>query len=232
MHAWLLDGFRPVIRICTKTGYVISNVWDVFIHSSRRTEEIYQLRLKNHTLEAVRVLDENIKRENEELRAMLGREHEETQFVYARVAGYSPSQADDFLVIDAGEREGVKEGMLVLVADGTMHIGTVMNVASRTSVVRPVSHGGEKTRILLPESGVSSVAVGQGGGVFEIQVPASIPVREGEPVLSVGLADYLLGYVEQIEKSDAGPFQTVRLAHPIAITDVRRVYIVVDELHE
>ena len=232
IHAWLLDGFRPVMSSFTKAGYAVSNILDVFLHSSRRAEEIRQLRMKNRMLEAERALGEHIKRENEELRAMMGRENDETQFVYARVVGHSSSRVDDFLVVDVGEREGVKEDMPVLVAEGTIQIGTIAKVASRTSIIRLVSHGGEKTSILLPESTISSVATGQGGGVIEIQVPASIPVREGEPVFSVGLADYLLGYVEQIEKSDAGPFQIARFTHPVTITDVRRVYIVVSESHE
>ncbi|OGZ43877.1 MAG: hypothetical protein A2719_02850 [Candidatus Ryanbacteria bacterium RIFCSPHIGHO2_01_FULL_45_22] len=232
IHALLLDGFRPVMYSFTKMGYVVGDVLDVFLHSSRRAEEIRQLRLKNQILETERVFGENIKRENEELRAVLGRTEDRTKLVYARVVGHSSSRVDDFLVVDAGEREGVKKDMPVLVAEGTIQIGTIADVASHTSVVRLLSHVGEKISVSLPESGVLSVATGQGAGVLEIQVPASIPVRKGEPLFSVGPPDYMLGYIEQIEKSDAGPFQIARLSHPITLTDVRRVYIVISVSYE
>lgn len=232
IHVLLLDGFRPVMDSFTKVGYVVTDVLDVFLHSSRRAEEIRQLRLKNHILETERVLDENIKRENEELRAVLGRKEDRTKLLYARVVGHSSSRIDDFLVVDTGEHEGVKKDMPVLVAEGTIQIGTIMEVALHTSVVRLLSHVGEKISVSLPESHVSSVATGQGGGVLEIQVPASIPVREGEPLFSIGPPDYMLGYIEQIEKSDAGPFQIARLSHPVTLTDVRRVYIVIGKSYE
>ena len=188
--------------------------------------------MENKILKAESVVSKSIKRENEELRAILGRAKEELQLVYAYVVAHSSSHADDFLVIDAGKRQRLKEGMPVLIAEGMMQIGTLAEVASRTAVVRPLSHAGEKTSVFLPESGVSSVAVGQGGGVLEIQIPASIPVREGEPLFSVGPPDFVLGYIEQIEKSNAGPFQIARLSHPITLTDIRRVYIVTGTSHE
>lgn len=231
LNALLRDGFRPALNVSTKVGYVVSDVLDVFLHSSRRAEEIRQLRVKNQALEARLAISEDTKRENEELRAMLGRVPEEARVVYAYVVAHSSSRVDDYLVIDVGEREGLKEDMPVLIAEGAIRIGTVAEVARRTAVVRLLSHVGEKTSVSLPESGVLSVAMGQGSGVFVIQVPASIPVREGEPLFSVGPPDFLLGYVEQIEKSDVGPFQMVRASHPVALTDVRRVYVVTGEYH-
>ena len=65
----------------TKIGYTVADVFDVMLNGLRRTEEIRQLRIKNLIFEAERVLDENIKRENEELRAVLGRTHKETKLV-------------------------------------------------------------------------------------------------------------------------------------------------------
>ena len=231
LNALLRDGFRPVMNSFTKVGYAVSDVLDVFLYSLRRAEEIRQLRARNQMLEAQFVISENTKRENEELRAVLGRVSEEAHVVYAYVVAHSSSRVDDYLVIDAGEREGLREGMPVLVAEGTIQIGTIAEVASRTAVVRLLSHVGEKISVSLPESNVSSVATGQGGGVLVIQVPASIPVREGEPLFSMGPPDFLLGYVEQIEKSDTGPFQIVRTSHPVTLTDVRRVYIIADEMY-
>ncbi len=232
INAILLDSLLPIARSFTKIGYTVADIFDVMLNGPRQAEEIHQLRIKNQMLEAERVFSDSIKKENEELRAVLRRKKEGSQLVYARVAGYSSSRMDDFLMIDVGEREGIQNGMPVLVAEGIIQIGTIAEVASHTSIVRLLSHVGEKTSVSLPESGVSSVATGQGGGVLEIQVPASISVREGEPLFSIGPPDYMLGYVEQIEKSDAGPFQIARLSHPVTLMDIRRVYIAVGISYE
>ena len=57
-------------------------------------------------------------------------------------------------------------------------------------------------------------------------MPESIPVREGEPVLSVGPPDFVIGYVEQVVRSDAGPFHIIRSNHPVSLADVRMVFVV------
>lgn len=230
MNAGLRDAVSPFLRFATGAGRTAGDTGDIIFQSFARAEEIRRLRIQNQELEAQRAIDQYLKKQNEELRAALGREAVDIQFIYARVVGISSSRIDDFLVVDAGDQEGVKPGMAVLVAEGTVRIGTVAEVASHTAVVRLMSHVGEKIHVYAPESGISSVAVGRGGGVFEIQVPASILVRREEPLFSTGPPDFLVGYVEQIEKSDAGPFQIARISHPVSLADVRHVFIVT--IHE
>lgn len=226
INAGLRDVVSPLLRFATGAGRVAGDMRDIIFQSLARAEEIRRLRIRNQELEAQRAIDQDLKKQNKELRAALGRETSDIQFIYARVIGISSSRIDDFLMVDAGDQEGIKPGMMVLVAEGTVRIGTIAEIASRTALVRLISHVGEKINVYAPESRISSVAVGQGGGVFEIQVPASIPVRREEPLFSTGPPDFLVGYVEQIEKSNAGPFQIIRLSHPVSLADVRHVFIV------
>lgn len=231
MHVWngrdaaFLNVTNSFISRALGVGRQGTDAVEILFRSSSRAEEIRNLRIEHKAFAARIVLLEDTKRENEELRAALGRETTDMQFMYAHIIGQSPSLIDDYLLVDAGAVEGVEVDMLVLVG-GIIHIGSITQVAKHSAVVKLISHTDEKIHVYLPEADVSSVAVGKGAGVLEIQVPASILVREGEPLLSVGPPDFLVGYVEKVEKSDAGPFQIVRTGHPMTLADLRRVFLV------
>jgi cell shape-determining protein MreC len=220
----LRQAVLPVMEVAGNIQRIITGAWGIIAHSARRTEEIRRLRIAESALTARIALMEDIERENQDLRRALGREPSHLQFIFARIVGYSPSRLDDYLVVDAGFLEGVSAGMSVLAGEA-VHIGSIAETAEHSSVVKLVSHAGEKVEVHIPETGVSSIAEGQGAGALSIQVPASLAVKEGEPILRAGPPDFLLGYVEKIEKSDAGPFQIIRTSHPLSLRDLRRVFI-------
>lgn len=216
---------EPVVRNADAIRRQISWVFGTLTNAPYQAQEIRELRIEKSVLDARVALLEEVRRENDELQRALGRESKNIQFVLARIIAYSPSALDDYLLIDGGSEAAVTIGMPV-VAGEAIHIGTVVQVAVDSALVRLLSHPKEKIRVFMPESGVSSVAEGEGLGVLKIQVPASIPVREGEPVLSVGPPEFLIGYIEKVEKSDAGPFQILRTSYPLSLGDVRLVYVV------
>ncbi|TSC71229.1 MAG: hypothetical protein G01um101470_715, partial [Parcubacteria group bacterium Gr01-1014_70] len=225
IQANLRDISKPFFRSSYRMGSIVAEVWEVFFSSRARIDEIRHLRVKNAELEARVALGAETEKENRILRAALGREIHPVTYIYARIIGISYARMDGVLLIDAGMEEGIRPGMVVLANEGTIQIGTVAETASHTAAILLLSRAGSKTNVYAPESGISAVANGIGGGIFEIHVPASIPVREGEPLFSVGPPDFVIGYIEQIEKSDAGPFQVARIGHPIVLADVRRVFI-------
>jgi len=225
MSRALLGALRPVAGYADEMGRRIIDIGVIVLQSPRRAEETRALRVENVLLNARITELEDIERENRELKDMLGRENEIMQFIFARIAAVSPSFLDGYVVLDVGVRDGVEAGMPVLAGESVL-IGIVVEVTPRSSSVRLLSHAGEKVEVYIPEAEVSSVAQGKGAGALEIQVPASIVVRQGDPVLAVGPPDFLIGYIEKVEKSDAGPFQILRMSHPVSITDLRRVYIV------
>ncbi|GEM_PF-5085210 len=221
----LAGVLQPVVGYADELGQRIAVIGTIVLQSPRRAEEVRALRIENAMLNARITELEDIGRENRELKNMLGRETQTVQFIFARIAAVSPYLLDGYVVLDAGIEEGVEVGMPVLAGESVL-IGAIVQVTSHSSSVRLLSHAGEKVEVYIPTAEVSSVAQGKGAGALEIQVPASIAVRQGDPVLAVGPQDFLIGYVEKVEKSDAGPFQVLRTSHPVSITDLRRVYIV------
>ena len=222
---FLLGSMTPIVRAAHDAGTALFQVVQVMRQSSQQADAIRALRIQNSELIARVAELEYIRRDNEKLRSALNRETVEMQFVMARVAGRSPSLLQDYLIIDAGAANGIRVGASVLI-DGNILIGTIRETAEKSAIVQLLSHAGEKTEIYFLDAQVSSVAIGKGGGLWETQVPESITVREGEPVLSVGPPDFVIGYVEQVVRSDAGPFHIIRSNHPVSLADVRMVFVV------
>lgn len=220
-----LSVAEPVVRISDAIRRQVGWVFDTLTSAPHHAQKIRELRIDKSVLKARVALLEEVRRENNELQRALGRESKDIQFIFARVIAHSPSALDDYLLIDGGSEAAITMGMPI-VAGEAIHIGTVVQVGADSALVRLLSHPKEKIRVFMPESGVSSVAEGEGLGILNIQVPASIPVREGEPVFSVGPPEFLIGYIEKVEKSDAGPFQMLRTSNPLSLGDVRLVYAV------
>src|SRR3989304_1524613 len=81
-----------------------------------------------------------------------------------------PKSLYDTLVVDAGSREGIQVGEKVLYGDNIM-IGEIAEVFEKTSKVRLFSSSGEVIDVTIGKRAVPALAVGIGGGNFEIQIP-------------------------------------------------------------
>lgn len=189
------------------------------------TDEIRRLREDVVALRAEIEYLKEAERENILLKEALGRIDAEMQFIYARVISRPVSGSHDVILLDVGSNGGVMAGMAVL-APGNIHIGTIVEVSGRSAKVQMLSDAGGKTEVYLPQSNVTSVAEGDGLGLLSVQVPASIDIKEKEPIFTTGQRDFLVGFVEKIEKSDAGPFQIVKTKMPLHIYDLRTVFVV------
>src|SRR3989304_2204585 len=94
----------------------------------------------------------------------------EQQAVVARVISKPPRSFYDTLVVDAGSKEGIQVGEKVLYGDNIM-IGEIAEVFEKTSKVRLFSSSGEVIDVTIGKRAVPALAVGIGGGNFEIQIP-------------------------------------------------------------
>ncbi len=217
---------RPFFRSADYVQRVAADALSVVFHIPFSAEESRQIRQDDVALRARVASLEYTERENHELRMALGRlDKLEVKAVEARVIMRLATGTGDALTIDAGSRVGVGVGMPVLVV-GDILLGRVIEVADTTAVVKLISSSKEKTEVYLPSSDLVSVAEGEGLGVFNIKVPASFTITEGESIFSTGKRDFLIGFVDKIEKLDAGPFQVVKSKIPINITDIRQVFVV------
>jgi len=135
----------------------------------------------------------------------------------------------DVLIIDIGEGAGVKNGAIVF-SDAGVALGFVETVAPRSARVALFSSPGAEEGVSLSGSAFRTIAKGQGGGVFVLEVPKEITVTEGELVTRVGTPD-VLARVVSVDADDTDPFQTVRATTPVNIYELSYV-VVADDVRE
>ncbi len=154
---------------------------------------------------------------------MVGRTRTSTGITTA-VLTHPPQSPYDFLVVDAGERDGVVSGARVTLPEGP-EVGTVFQTSSNSSRVKLFSASGEKTNAVLERHQVSVVLEGVGAGNFNISVPRETEVVVGDRIISPGLDSTLMAVVEDIKLSSTDSFKEVLAKSPVNIFSVRFVKI-------
>jgi len=190
-------------------------------------EEIYNLKKKIIFLETKNFTYDLLVKENKELRALQGRHEEEGERVLADVLSKPNSSPYDSIIIDAGAREKIAKGYIV-VAHGDVIIGTVEKVHIRTSVVRLFSSPGEQIDVVLGDSNVSAVARGRGAGNFDIRLPKGVPVEAGESISFSAFSTKVLGVVETVLTKPNDSFQIILFKSPVNIFELKWVEIIID----
>lgn len=210
-----------------KTGQIISKRWHNFsgiLKSKKRMNlEIDSLNEKIESLEVVAFSAKRLKNENDELKALFGRERER-DVILASVIMRPPQSPYDMITVDAGEEHGVRLGMKV-VAHGEILIGHVVEVSDRISKIRLLSFPKEEMSVMLEKAGLSVIAAGTGGGNIEIQIPADVEIAEGESIITAGVFPYIAGIAEKIEKDPNNPFQKIIFRLPINVNYLRDVIL-------
>ena len=173
-------------------------------------------------LDQQKLLDENTK-----LKETLGRFENKKLLLGAILAKPNRSPYDTVL-IDIGLREGLKEGSLAL-AYGEIPIGRVVEVRSKTSLIRLFSSPGQKEYVEIGENKVPATALGQGGGNFRIILPKGISLAVGDEISLPGIESNIVGSVEKIVESNTETFSHIFFKSKVNIYQLSKVFIIIEE---
>lgn len=179
-------------------------------------DELGEARLRLQSLETY-------KKENEELKSLLGRT-DTSRKILAAVLQKPGRSVYDSLVLDAGRRQGVSVGDTIMSADFV--IGTIREVYPDYAKATLLSTPGETLPISIGDTHIETEGVGRGGGNFTAKLPKEIPIKKGDLVKIPGLESKFLGSVEDIEVTPTGSFQFILFSLPVNIYTLERVLIV------
>ncbi|NCN24219.1 MAG: hypothetical protein COU65_00890 [Candidatus Pacebacteria bacterium CG10_big_fil_rev_8_21_14_0_10_42_12] len=155
--------------------------------------------------------------------SQLERELRETESIRAALSESAQTKSAPFLTttlisytqpgIAAGSDQGVKEGMLVLVA-GTA-VGTISHVEATQSTTSLFSQTGRHPIIVTSESGVQGVLEGDGRHIYLTLVPQGSVLNSGERVVTVGQenigAGVFIGKISVVEENSAAPTKRAQI---------------------
>ncbi len=162
--------------------------------------------------------------ENNKLKEILGRKISGKNFVLANIVAKPGNSSFDTLILDAGEKDGVKAGSTIFV-DGSIAVGSILEVYPSSSKAILYSAPDQKTSIVLADAGISGDLVGRGGGNFEIILPRETPIVVGDTATLPTIDSTVVANVESSVSDPSDPFQKVLLSSPVNIQTQKWVEI-------
>ncbi|MDO8565523.1 MAG: rod shape-determining protein MreC [bacterium] len=184
--------------------------------NARQKERLASLEIELSSVSASR------EQENH-LLALLGRDTESLG-ITAAVLTHPPQTPYDILTIDAGEKDGVTLGALVILPEGSA-VGEVLEVFGGLSKIKLFTSSGMKTNAVLERNNMPVVLEGTGAGNFRVVVPRDTAVEIGDKILSADLSARLVGIVEDSTFEPTASFQEVLARSPANIFNLRFVLI-------
>lgn len=223
----------PFLNILEKAGSLIiskpanffeaiASIKDLNLENERLHDEVRKLESEKADL-----IEQG--KENEILKKQLGfvEESKDLNLLPAYIIGRAPNSFLQYLILNKGEKDGVKVGQTVI-SEGLL-VGKIIEVSSSTSKVFLITNPTGAVPALTQETRGSGLAKGEVGyGLVLEDVPKDINIAQGENVLTSGLGgDYpkglLIGKIEKIISSSADIFQKASLK---ILTDFSKLEIV------
>jgi cell shape-determining protein MreC len=226
-----LSVFSPLLRGKEVFFQKIGSAGDL---TSSRRELIAENRVLAERVELLSARErkyEDTARELSLLKNIFNRENEGARGVIAAVLSKPPVAPYDMLVVDAGEKDGVRTGDFVQTQDGSV-AGRVGVVSLRSSRVTLFSSYGQEIEVLVGEERIASRAEGLGGGNFKIRLPRETEVIVGSPVFASAPSLKKIGLVESVRFDPSDSFKTVFFKSAQSVFSLRWVEIMTGEKPE
>jgi cell shape-determining protein MreC len=216
--------FRPVLAVGRSAGEKIKSVGSYF--ASKNSLYLQNQNLLNSVKEndARMANYDSVVAENARLKEILGRKKENLSLFLASILAKPNQSPYDTLVIDAGAKQGLREGSLVF-AFGDLPIGRVGLVYDNSAKVILFSSAGEKTQAIISGQDVFMELVGRGGGNFEMILPRDFVIKKGDQVVMPGASTYLLAIAETTISDPRDPFLKALLVSPVNMQALKFVEV-------
>jgi cell shape-determining protein MreC len=183
-----------------------------------------ELREKLELFNAVEVEKASLLAENMSLRNVVDNKKATPGTILAQIIskpGFSPY---DTVVLDVGEKEGVKPGDLLL-ADQAVILGEIATVYAHSANALLYSSAEHKTDVFIGSTTLETTATGKGGGNFEIRLPRNADIKEGDIVTFAKSPNKVFGKVTAINVASADTFERILFRSAVDVSKLRFVTI-------
>lgn len=187
--------------------------------------EIESLKKQNEELVLYSSNGDQIRKENEELRAIFGRVGQPVHRVVADIVAKPNQSAYDTLLVHVDENNLVEKGMIVLSEPETI-LGVVDSKSKNNVIIDLFSKSGTETIGRLERNNQDITLIGRGGSNFIVEVPTELEVQAGDRVVYPSFNNVVLGVVKSISNDDRNPKKILYVTSFVNPLELARVYIV------
>ncbi len=202
---------------------------------SLNSSQIESLQKENARLTQKLIDYEKLKTDNDALRNQFedGSTHN-YKMIPSRVIGFIGKFAQpSALIIDQGEKSGVKSGMAVV--SGNNLVGKIDKVFGNYSKVLLPTDISFSTIVTTAENGSLGIVTGQQDFILLDHVSIKDKITRGETILTNGGADnsnfgipkeLIIGKIESVYRNESEPFQTAKVGSQVNTEALNMVFVV------
>ncbi len=203
--------------------------WGIYVLDVWRENK--RLRLQNLLLSEQISRHDVAVRENERLRRLLGFSEKFAMtgsVVAGKILGHDFDRIVNTLIVDVGERDGVKKNMAVVTAEGL--VGSVFEVYRSSSSVRVIMD--MNSRISASAGGINGIIRWEGGTFLRMYgLPLSTTPKPGQKVYTTGLGGLypegiFIGTVAGSKFDDVEQYASVNVKSNVDFSNVQEVFII------
>lgn len=228
----VINWTKPALASSVSFAHRLAGIFSVFGQignlrkdNQRLEEEAIALRVDQARLSELEI-------ENKDLQNQLAfkNAHPEMNLLLANVIGLDPTNFYDTLVLDKGERDGVKNGMAV-VSFGTL-VGKIDQVSDGSSRIVLVTSRDSIIQVMLQNSRTAGILKGGISGMVLDDIPLDTTIDDNENIITSGLGGGLpkgiyVGNAGSLISAKSDIFKAIEIKSPINFSKLERLYIVI-----
>lgn len=219
-------GF-PLWRAKVNTEQVLSDNSYLLRTKESVFKKNRELLIENINLNNLLLEYDILKKENLELKELLGRKDLEENFILANILVKPTYSPYDSIIIDVGENYNLKIGDKIY-ASLNIPIGEVEKVYSKSSSVVLYSSPGVSTIGMIEDLNTNIEIIGRGGGNFEMTTPVDIFIEKGKKILIPNINTEIFAIVGDIISDSHDPIKKFILSAPVNVQNLKWVQVKLD----
>ena len=222
----------PLQRSIYQLRSQVNNFFDFIFSLKELNQENIKLKEEKQRLQAVIAQLREVAQENQFLRQQLDLpEPTQWSMILANVIGQDSQNLSQYIFIDRGQKNGVREAAAVMTA-GNILVGRVLESFKQTAKILLITDPNSKINALIQESRIAGLVRGdQPSGLIMDLVPQEKEVLVGQTVITSGLTGLfpkglLIGQIKEVIISDPEVFQKIKLQPAADFEELERVFII------
>ncbi len=227
--------FAPIEKIIYQTSLKTSNFFNSINSINRLNTENSELKQENEELLSKIIQLKETDWENEFLREQMSLpDSENKQLILADIVGQDSSGLGKYILINKGEKQGVKKKAAVITA-GNILIGQIIELTDSFARVQLITDSNSRINALIQESRVAGlVKGGQGLNLIIDLLPQKEKIKEGEIVITSGLAGLfpkglLIGQIQEVSFSDVQISQKAKIKTAADFNKLEKVFVIIKD---